>query len=52
MPPAAPVNSEGANTPPEPPIERVRLAGGDLADHQDHDQPERFVAGDDLSITG
>ncbi len=26
VPAAAPVNSEGAKTPPEPPIQRVRLA--------------------------
>ena len=26
VPAAAPVNSDGANTPPDPPIQRVRLA--------------------------
>ncbi len=30
MPAAAPVKSEGANTPPEPPIERVRLVATTL----------------------
>ena len=52
IPAIAPVNSDGANTPPEPPIESVRLAGDDLAEHQDHDEPQHHVTRHALSITG
>ena len=43
------MNSEGANTPPEPPIESVRLEARSFPEHEDDDEPQRVLAGERLA---
>ena len=52
LPSIAPMNSDGAKTPPEPPIAMVRLVATILPTSSAEQEPEHVVAADGAGQTG